>query len=100
MESLALLVTLIIAISILGGPLSFLLSFLYVKNARRHSRKHRLKVNLYFVLTLLFSIPAILVGFRFLTLDISIGGRVVGVVGVLTGSLAIYKSLRFKLGLR
>ncbi|MEY2871961.1 MAG: hypothetical protein RL526_101, partial [Actinomycetota bacterium] len=41
MESLALLATLILAIAIVGGPLSLLFSWLRAKNQRKHQQPHR-----------------------------------------------------------
>lgn len=94
MESLALLVTVIISIALLGGPLSLLFSFLYKRRSPSHLRKKKMQQSIYRWLAIILALPAILVGLRLITLDLGLGGVLIGLVGALTGGLAIYRTLK------
>jgi len=71
MESLALLAAAIIAIAVIGGPLSLIFSWLRTKNRRKHLQIHRTAQRIYAVLIILFGLPALVVGIRLMTLDIA-----------------------------
>ena len=94
MESLALLAAAIIAIAVIGGPLSLIFSWLRSKNRRKHLQIHRKAQNLFAALIILFGLPALVVGIRLITLDIAIGGKIFGFFGVLTSSIALAQLFR------
>jgi hypothetical protein len=96
MESLALLVAIILSVAIVGGPLSLLFAFLYQRNSRKFFNRSVFKTRLFLILTILFAVPAILVGIRLLTLDIAFGGKFFGGLGVLTGASSLYKVFESK----
>ncbi len=86
MESLALLVSVIIMVMLLSGVLALLLTF----------RKSRAISNvtakpLQRVITLILATISLLIGLQILTQVDSIGGRVLGAVGVTTAAAAIYR---------
>ncbi len=86
MESLALLVSAIIILMLLSGVLALLLTF----------RKSRAISNvtakpLQRVVTLILATISLLIGLQILTQVDSIGGRVLGAVGVTTAAVAIYR---------
>lgn len=86
MESLALLVSAIIMVMLLSGVLALLLTF----------RKSRAISNvtakpLQRVVTLILATISLLIGLQILTQVVSIGGRVLGAVGVTTAAMAIYR---------
>lgn len=86
MESLALLVSAIIMVMLLSGVLALLLTF----------RKSRAISNvtakpLQRVVTLILATISLLIGLQILTQVDSIGGRVLGAVGVTTAAMAIYR---------
>lgn len=86
MESLALLVSAIIMVMLLSGVLALLLTF----------RKSRAISNitakpLQRVVTLILATISLLIGLQILTQVDSIGGRVLGAVGVTTAAVAIYR---------
>lgn len=86
MESLALLVSAIIMVMLLSGILALLLTF----------RKSRAISNvtakpLQRVVTLILATISLLIGLQILTQVDSIGGRVLGAVGVTTAAVAIYR---------
>ena len=91
MESLALLAALIVSIASIGGPTSLFLVYLYRRYKRAHLRPRVLISRIYTFSILILAIPAILVGMRLLTLTLGIGGSMIGLVGVITGSWAIFK---------
>ena len=86
MESLALLAALIVSIAFIGGPLSFLLSFL--KNLTG-----KLEIGRIFFL-FLFGIPALLVGTYLVTQRISPGATFMGLIGISSSSLAMYRVIK------
>ena len=94
MESLALLASLIISIAVVGGPLSLLFSWLRVRHQRNHLQPHRNVLRIYSVLVIIFGVPAIAVGIRLLTLDIAVGGKFFGLLGVATSSFALIRLYR------
>ena len=94
MESLALLAAAIIAIAVIGGPLSLIFSWLRSKNRRKHLQIHRKAQNVFAALIILFGLPALVVGIRLITLDIAIGGKIFGFFGVLTSSIALAQLFR------
>ena len=94
MESLALLAAAIIAIAVMGGPLSLIFSWLRTKNRRKHLQIHRKAQNVFAALIILFGLPALVVGIRLITLDIAIGGKIFGFFGVLTSSIALAQLFR------
>ncbi len=96
MESLALLVAIILSVAIVGGPLSLLFAFLYQRNSRKFFNRSVFKTRLFLILTILFAVPAILVGIRLLTLNIAFGGKFFGGLGVLTGASSLYKVFESK----
>ena len=83
MESLALLAALIVALSVLGGPLALLLT----RNLKSEPKPSYIRA----VIASFVAIPAFFTGLNLVLIDIGIGGRIVGLVGVLCGSLTIYK---------
>ncbi|MBU3692545.1 MAG: hypothetical protein FGM47_03380 [Candidatus Nanopelagicaceae bacterium] len=91
MESLALLAALIVSIASIGGPASLFFVFLFKRYKRAHLRPSVLISRIYSFVILILSIPAILVGMRLLTLDFGLGGSIIGLIGITTGSLALFK---------
>lgn len=89
MESLALLVAVIVSIALVGGPFSLLLANLRKRNKRAHLKPHSMALRLYAVFVMVFGIPAVLVGGRLITLDIGLGGKLFGLIGVVTGVMAL-----------
>ena len=83
MESLARMAAIIVAISVIGGPIAILLS----RNLKGEPKPSYSRA----VLASIAAIPAFLMGLRLVQIDIGIGGRIVGLVGVVCGSLTIYK---------
>ena len=81
MESLAIAAAILVLITIAGGPISLLISVL----SKRISKKY----SVFF--TLLFGVPAVLVGIYLISLNIGIGGRLMGLFGLFTSSVAIAK---------
>lgn len=89
MESLALLVSAIILVMLLSGTLALLLTF----------RKSRAISNvtakpLQRLVTLVLATISLLIGAQILTQVDSIGGRVLGAVGVALAVVAIYRVLK------
>uniref|UniRef100_UPI00404A7824 phosphatase n=1 Tax=Candidatus Nanopelagicus sp. TaxID=2518620 RepID=UPI00404A7824 len=85
MESLALLASVIISLTALGGPISLALTFL---------PQRLLPLAVIKILAFLIAVIAIFIGV-FLMINVnSIGARVVGSFGVITASIAIYRIIR------
>ena len=85
MESLALLASLIISLTALGGPISLALTFL---------PQRLLPLAVLKILAFLIAVIAIFIGV-FLMINVnSIGARVVGSFGVITASIAIYRIIK------
>ena len=85
MESLALLASLIISLTALGGPISLALTFL---------PQRLLPLAVIKILAFLIAVIAIFIGV-FLMINVnSIGARIIGSFGVVTASMAIYRIIR------
>ena len=85
MESLALLASVIISLTALGGPISLALTFL---------PQRLLPLAVIKILAFLIAVIAIFIGV-FLMINVnSIVARVIGSFGVITASIAIYRIIR------
>lgn len=85
MESLALLATVIISLTVLGGPISLLLTFI---------PQRLLPLAVIKVLAFVFALVAILVGI-FLVINVnSLGALIMGVIGITTAVFAIYRVIK------
>ena len=84
MESLAIAAAILVLITVGGGPISLLIAVL--------SKRIRKKYSVFF--TLLFGVPAVLVGIYLISLNIGIGGRLMGLFGLITSSVAIAKVIK------
>ena len=85
MESLALLATLIIALTALGGPISLALTFVPQK---------LLPLAVIKILAFLLGLLAIVVGLMLMINVDSIGARLMGGFGVATALVAIYRVIK------
>ena len=85
MESLALLATLIISLTVLGGPISLALTFL---------PKRSLPLAVIKILAILIAVIAIFFGISLIVSVNSIGARIMGSFGVITAATAIYRIIR------
>ena len=85
MESLALLASVIISLTALGGPISLALTFL---------PQRLLPLAVIKILAFLIAVIAIFIGVFIMINVNSIGARVVGSFGVMTASIAIYRIIR------
>ena len=94
MESLALLASLILAIAVIGGPLSLLFAILRGRNKRSNLQSHTVAQRVYAILILTFGLPALVVGLRLTTLDIAMGGKFFGLIGVATSFWALLRLFR------
>lgn len=82
MESLALLAVFLISLTVLGGPISLLLTFV---------PQRLLPLAVIKILAFVFASVAILVGI-FLIINVnSLGALIMGVVGIATAIFAIYR---------
>ena len=85
MESLALLASLIISLTSLGGPISLALTYL---------PQRLLPLAVIKILSFLIAMIAIFIGV-FLVINVnSIGARVIGVFGITTAVIAIYRVIK------
>ena len=85
MESLALLASLIISLTALGGPISLALTYL---------PQRLLPLAVIKIVAFLIAIIAIFIGV-FLMINVnSIGARVIGVFGITTAVIAIYRVIK------
>jgi hypothetical protein len=85
MESLALLASLIISLTALGGPISLALTYL---------PQRLLPLAVIKILSFLIAMIAIFIGV-FLVINVnSIGARVIGVFGITTAVIAIYRVIK------
>jgi hypothetical protein len=85
LESLALLASLIVSLTALGGPISLALTFL---------PQRLLPLAVIKILAFLIAIIAIFIG-AFLAINVnSIGARIIGVFGITTAVIAIYRVLK------
>jgi ATP-dependent protease ClpP protease subunit len=85
LESLALLASVIISLTALGGPISLALTFL---------PQRLLPLAVIKILAFLIAVIAIFIGVFIMINVNSIGARVVGSFGVMTASIAIYRIIR------
>jgi ABC-type tungstate transport system substrate-binding protein len=84
MESLALTVSLIVFPAMFGGPLALILTFLPFVQRKRIAQ---------FLVTYL-AILSIIVGGYLLLLNVSRGGTLIGITGLVTGVLALMRIRR------
>jgi hypothetical protein len=85
LESLALLATLIISLTVLGGPISLLLTFI---------PQRLLPLAVIKILAFAIAAIAILVGIMLIINVNSIGALIMGVIGIATGIIAIYRVIK------
>jgi len=85
LESLALLATLIISLTVLGGPISLALTFL---------PKRLLPLAVIKILASLIAVIAIFFGISLIVSVNSIGARIMGSFGVITAATAIYRIIK------
>ena len=85
MESLALLASVITSLTAFGGPISLALTFL---------PQRLLPLAVIKILAFLIAAIAIFIGVFLMISVNSIGARVVGIFGVITASIAIYRIIR------
>ena len=85
MESLALLATVIISLTVLGGPISLLLTFI---------PQQLLPLAVIKILAFVFASVAILVGIMLMINVNSIGAMIMGVIGITTAVFAIYRVIK------
>ena len=85
MESLALLATVIISLTVLGGPISLLLTFV---------PQRLLPLAVIKIWAFLFAAIAILVGIMLIVNVKSIGAVITGLIGISTALFAIYRVIR------
>ena len=85
MESLALLASLIVSLTALGGPISLALTYL---------PQRLLPLAVIKIISFLIALIAIFIGV-FLVINVnSIGARVIGVFGITTAVVAIYRVIK------
>lgn len=82
MESLAILAVFLISLTVLGGPISLVLTFL---------PKRLLSLVVIKILTCAIALLAIVVGIMLIINVNSIGALIMGVIGIATGIIAIYR---------
>ena len=85
MESLALLATVIISLTVLGGPISLAITFL---------PQRLLPLAVIKIWAFLFAAIAILVGVMLIVNVNSIGAVITGLIGITTALFAIYRVIR------
>ena len=85
MESLALLATLIISLTVIGGPISLALTFL---------PQRLLPLAVIKILASLIAVIAIFFGISLIVSVNSIGARIMGSFGVITAATAIYRIIK------
>ena len=85
MESLALLATVIISLTVLGGPISLLLTFV---------PQRLLPLAVIKIWAFLFAAIAILVGIMLIINVNSIGAFITGLIGITTAVFAIYRVIK------
>jgi hypothetical protein len=85
MESLALLATVIISLTVLGGPISLLLTFV---------PQRLLPLAVIKIWAFLFAAIAILVGIMLIINVNAIGAVITGLIGISTALFAIYRVIR------
>ena len=85
MESLALLAVFLISLTVLGGPISLLLTFI---------PQRLLPLAVIKIWAFLFAAIAILVGIMLIINVNSIGAVIIGLIGITTALFAIYRVIR------
>ena len=85
MESLAILAVFIISLTVLGGPISLLLTFI---------PQRLLPLAVIKIWAFVFASVAILVGFMLIINVNSIGAMIMGVIGITTAVFAIYRVIK------
>ena len=85
MESLALLATVIISLTVLGGPISLAITFL---------PQRLLPLAVIKIWAFVFALVAILVGIMLIVNVNSIGAVITGLIGISTALFAIYRVIR------
>ena len=85
MESLALLAVFLISLTVLGGPISLLLTFI---------PQRLLPLAVIKIWAFLFASVAILVGIMLILNVSSIGAFITGLIGITTAVFAIYRVIR------
>ena len=85
MESLAILAVFLISLTVLGGPISLLLTFI---------PQQLLPLALIKILAFVFASVAILVGIMLMINVNSIGAMIMGVIGITTAVFAIYRVIK------
>jgi len=85
LESLAILAVLLISLTVLGGPISLLLTFI---------PQRLLPLAVIKILAFVFALVAILVGIMLVINVNSIGAMIIGVLGIATAVFAIYRVIK------
>lgn len=85
MESLAILAVFLISLTVLGGPISLLLTFI---------PQQLLPLAVIKILAFVFASVAILVGIMLIINVNSIGAMIMGVIGITTAVFAIYRVIK------
>jgi len=85
MESLALLATVVISLTVIGGPISLLLTFI---------PQRLLPLAVIKIWAFVFALVAILVGIMLMINVNSIGAMIMGVIGITTAVFAIYRVIK------
>ena len=85
MDSLALLAAVVISLTVVGGPISLLLTFI---------PQRLLPLAVIKIWAFVFASVAILVGIMLMINVNSIGARVIGVFGITTAVIAIYRVIK------
>ena len=85
MESLALLAVFLISLTVLGGPISLLLTFV---------PQRLLPLAVIKIWAFLFALVAILVGIMLIINVNSIGAFITGLIGITTAVFAIYRVIK------
>ena len=85
MESLALLAAVVISLTVVGGPISLLLTFI---------PQRLLPLAVIKILAFVFASVAILVGIMLMINVNSIGAMITGVIGIATAVFAIYRVIK------
>ena len=85
MESLAILAVFLISLTVLGGPISLLLTFI---------PQRLLPLAVIKMWAFVFALVAILVGIMLMINVNSIGAMIMGVIGIATAVFAIYRVIK------
>jgi len=85
LESLAILAVLLIALTVLGGPISLLLTF---------TPQRLLPLAVIKIWAFVFASVAILVGIMLIINVNSIGAMIMGIIGIATAVFAIYRVIK------